>query len=118
VIYKLAVAVLLLACTATSQPKLTAAEAKDHIGKRATVCGVVASANFAQRSRRSPTFLNLDQPYPKHIFTAVIWLEDRPKFGQPEVALKGKKICVTGTIADYQNKPEIVLREKNQLTTE
>ena len=43
------------------EKKLTAAEAKDHIGKKATVCGTVASANFAQRSRRQPTFLNFSK---------------------------------------------------------
>jgi len=60
----------------------------------------------------------LDKPYPNHIFTAVIWIEDRPKFGQPEAELKGKKICVTGTIEEYQQKPQIMLRERTQLTTE
>jgi hypothetical protein len=44
--------------------KLTAAEAKDHIGERATVCGRVASTRYAVTSRGKPTFLNLDKPYP------------------------------------------------------
>jgi hypothetical protein len=43
---------------------LTAAQAKDHVGEPATVCGVVASATFATRTKGQPTFLNLDQPYP------------------------------------------------------
>ncbi len=77
----------------------------------------MASANFASRSRRQPTFLNLDKPYPDHIFTAVIWGEDRTKFGQPET-LKGKKVCVTGLIEEYKGKPEMILREKSQLTVE
>ena len=64
---------------------LTAAQAKDHVGETATVCGVVANATFAARTTGQPTFLNLDQPYPSHIFTALIWGSDRLKFGQPEV---------------------------------
>lgn len=68
---------------------LTAAQAKDHIGERATVCGVVASANYAQRSKNTPTFLNLDKPYPEHVFTVVIWGADRAKFGTPETTLNG-----------------------------
>lgn len=111
---------LFAACATTSATteKLTAAQAKDHVGKQATVCGVVASANFAARSRRQPTFLNLDEPYPNHIFTAVIWIEDRPKFGTPETTLKGKRVCVFGLIESYQNKPQIVLRDAKQLAEE
>jgi hypothetical protein len=44
--------------------KLTAVEAKDHIGERATVCGRVASTRYAATTRGKPTFLNLDKPYP------------------------------------------------------
>lgn len=108
------------ACAApsASADKITAAQAKDYVGKHATVCGVVASANFAARSKRQPTFLNLDKPYPDHIFTAVIWIEDRPKFGTPETTLKGKKVCVSGLVESYQGRPEIVLRDAKQLTEE
>ncbi len=76
--------------------KLTAAEAKDHIGERATVCGKVASTHFAGRSKGQPTFLNLDEPYPKQIFTIVIWGSDRAKFGDPESKYKEQTVCVTG----------------------
>ncbi|HEU0173449.1 MAG TPA: DNA-binding protein [Blastocatellia bacterium] len=106
------------ATSSASADKITAAQAKDYIGKQATVCGVVASANFATRSKRQPTFLNLDKPFPDHIFTAVIWIEDRPKFGTPETSLKGKRICVSGLIESYQGKPEIALRDPKQLTME
>ena len=116
-IYQL-VLVALLTLPAAPQQSLTAAQAKDHLNERATVCGVVASANFAQRSNRQPTFLNLDKPHPGAIFTALIWGDDRPKFGQPEVELKGKRICVTGLIEDYKGTPEIILREKAQLKLE
>src|SRR5262249_30473130 len=94
---------------------LTAAQAKDHVGEIATVCGVVASATFATRSKGQPTFLNLDKPYPEHIFTALIWGSDRPKFGQPENTYKGKRICVTGTIKAYRGVPEIVVTEPGQI---
>jgi hypothetical protein len=112
-------ALLLCACatSSASSDKITAAQAKDYVGKQATVCGIVASANFAARSKRQPTFLNLDKPYPDHIFTAVIWIEDRAKFGTPET-LKGKRVCVSGLIESYQGKPQIVLREAAQLRPE
>ena len=103
--------------SSASADKITPAQAKDYVGKQATVCGVVASANFAARSKRQPTFLNLDEPYPRHIFTAVIWIEDRPKFGKPET-LKGRRVCVSGLVEDYRGKPQIVLQEAEQLRPE
>jgi hypothetical protein len=45
--------------------KLSTVEAKDHIGDRATVCGKVVSTHCARSSKGEPTFLNLDEPYPK-----------------------------------------------------
>ena len=98
-----------------AQKKLAAREAKDHIGERATVCGVVASAHYAAKSRGNPTFLNLDEPYPKQIFTVVIWGSDRPKFADPEQKYGHKKVCVTGQIKDYRGVPEIVASEPAQI---
>jgi hypothetical protein len=60
-----------------AQERISPAEAGKYVGKNATVCGQVASSNFASRSRRQPTFLNLDRPYPNQIFTALIWGENR-----------------------------------------
>jgi hypothetical protein len=79
------------------------------------VCGLVASATFAARTKGQPTFLNLDKPYPEHIFTALIWGSDRPKFGQPEDAYKGKRICVTGTVKAYRGVHEIIVTDPGQL---
>ncbi|HEV2549584.1 MAG TPA: hypothetical protein VGU20_19870 [Stellaceae bacterium] len=99
------------ACAATRTPD----EASRHVGESATVCGTVASADYAARSKGQPTFLNLDKPYPNHVFTAVIWGTDRPKFGTPE-ALLGKPVCVTGMIKLFRNKPEIILTDPSQLS--
>jgi DNA/RNA endonuclease YhcR with UshA esterase domain len=98
--------------------KLTAAEAKDHIGEKATVCGTVASARYAEGSKGQPTFLNLDEPYPKDIFTILIWGSDRDKFGQPETKFQNAKICVTGSITSYRGSAEIIASDPNQITLE
>jgi DNA/RNA endonuclease YhcR with UshA esterase domain len=90
-------------------------DAARHIGETATVCGTVASAKFASSSRSQPTFLDLDKPYPNAPFTAVIFGDDRAKFGTPETSLRGKRICVTGQIRDYRGKPEIILNDPSQL---
>jgi micrococcal nuclease len=96
--------------------ELTTTQAPSHIGETATVCGVVASANYASRSNRQPTFLNLDRAYPNHIFTVVIWGSDRSKFDAPEVSLMGKRLCAKGSIKEYKGKPEIVASDPSQLT--
>lgn len=94
---------------------LLAGEAQQHIGEDACVCGIVASSHYATKTRRQPTFLNLGKPYQDQIFTAVIWGDDRPKFGEPERAFEGKSICVTGRIEIYKDKPEIIVHEPDQL---
>jgi len=109
---------LSLPAWALQNKRLTAAQAKDHVGERATVCGTVASAKFAEKTKGSPTFLDFEKPFPRQLFTAVIWGDDRPKFGQPEVEYQGKKICVTGEIKLFRKRPEIVVTEKNQITGE
>ena len=95
---------------------LSPEDAAGHVGETATVCGMVASAKFAAGSRSQPTFLDLGKPYPSAVFTAVIFGDDRPKFGTPENSLRGKRICVTGQIREYRGKPEIILNDPSQLS--
>jgi DNA/RNA endonuclease YhcR with UshA esterase domain len=92
-----------------------AQKASNHLGKHATVCGKVVSANYASRSREKPTFLNLDKPYPRQVFTAVIWGEDWEKFDEPETTYRGKNVCVTGKIGSYRDVPQIIVNEPSQI---
>lgn len=115
---------LLALCCVASFPvqaqtkKITAAEAKDHGGEAATVCGQVASTRYAERSKGQPTFVNLDKPYPDAIFTILIWGDDRPKFGVPESKYRDSNVCVTGKISSYRGTPEIVAREPSQIVAQ
>ncbi len=113
--------VVLIVCFQTvateAQQRINPSDAQQYVGKRATVCGRVASAFYAARSRGRPTFLNLDRPYPNATFTAVIWGEKRSKFSEPpERGYQGKRICVTGTITTYRSLPEIVVSDPSQIT--
>ena len=94
---------------------LSPAEAKNHIGERATVCGKVASTHYAARTKGSPTFLNLDEPYPNQIFTILIWGSDRSRFDVPESTYDGKRVCVTGLIKEYRGVPEIIAEQPSQI---
>jgi hypothetical protein len=109
---------LLAFSTAAQTNKITGAEAKDHVGEIRTVCGKVVSTHYASGSKGQPTFLNLDEPYPKEVFTILIWGNDRAKFGTPETKYKDAKVCVTGKITSHREKPEIIATEPSQIVQE
>jgi hypothetical protein len=98
-----------------AEQKLSAREAAQHEGEQATICGVVVSAHYAARSKGRLTFLDFDQPYPNAAFTVLIWGEDRPKFGAPEVRLRDQRVCATGLTRMYRGTAEMIAREPSQL---
>jgi len=108
----------ILAGPVLAQKKLSPAEAKEHVGETATVCGNVVSTRYAASTRGRPTFLNFDKPYPNQIFTVLIWGSDRSKFGTPETDYKDKRVCAAGKISEYRGVPEIVATDPKQLTIE
>jgi hypothetical protein len=48
--------------TLAEERRISTQEAHRYIGQNMTVCGFVASAKYAYRSKGQPTFLNLDAP--------------------------------------------------------
>jgi DNA/RNA endonuclease YhcR with UshA esterase domain len=97
--------------TTTNQPvRILAGEAKDHLSAQAIVTGKVAEVNKAASLVR----LNFEQPYPKQVFTAVIFAAKTNLF--PEIEkLQGKTVEISGKIADYRGRPQIILTSTNQL---
>ncbi|MGY6519267.1 MAG: hypothetical protein ACXIUZ_11210 [Lysobacteraceae bacterium] len=96
--------------------QIPAEQAQDFIGRDATVCGKVESANFAENAAGTPTFLHLGAPFPRQPFQVRIAGEHRGNFGfAPEEALKDKVICATGRIARASNRAEIVVRSPSEL---
>jgi len=93
---------------------LSAADAKNHIGEQATVCGQVAGERTATGSRGEPTFINLDAAYPDQIFTILVWGDDRPNVGP--LPSEGARVCASGRIQEYRGVTEIVVRSKAQLS--
>ena len=107
----IAVLPLLFSSTLISQT-LTASEARTHVGENATVCGQIAGERTAESSPGKPMFLNLDQAYPKQIFTIVVWGSDREAIGKlPDAG----RVCVAGRIELYRGVPEIVVRSPAKL---
>ena len=95
--------------------KYTAAEAKDHIGEAAIVCGKVVGTRFADNIRGTPTFLNFEKPHPNQLFTVVIWGRYRDKFEKPGAKYKDKEICVKGKIEEHRGSPQIEARDPAQI---
>jgi hypothetical protein len=56
----------------TSAAPLSPEDVKAHIGEIATVCGVVASAEYEANEQSRPTLLDLGKAHPNAVFTAVI----------------------------------------------
>jgi len=73
----LLLSLLAFALTPISAQTISAADAKNHVGEKATVCGKVASERTATSSRGEPTFINLDAAYPNQVFTILVWGDDR-----------------------------------------
>jgi micrococcal nuclease len=95
---------------------ITVEEASEFFRQSKTVCGKVVDSKRAEKIPRQPTFLYLDQPYPNHFFTIVIWGEDRGKFDEPpETLYDGKDVCVSGLIVEHKGKPQVVVKNPSQV---
>ena len=106
---------LLAAAAVNAADPLDPADAIDHIGEEATVCGEVTGAKFSSHRKRKPTFIDFGPPHPNHVFTALIWGEFRDKFDYVPESLLGRTICVSGTITEHKGRPEIKVSEPSQI---
>lgn len=113
-----AMLLLTLGVSPVRAAEIGAEEAAKHVGESATVCGVVESARYSERSKAQPTFLNLGRPYPNQVFTVLIFGSDRAKFGTPEKTFLHKRICATGVINIYdiyEARPEMIVHDPAQI---
>jgi hypothetical protein len=99
---------LVLICATTAAQTIPPSEAAKHEGEQGTVCGRIASEHTATSSRGTPTFINLDKPYPNQVFTVLIWGSDRAKVGA--IPPSGM-LCAMGEITSYRGTPEIVVKD-------
>lgn len=94
--------------SATAPPILAPAEAAQHVGELRTVCGTVVNIHTASASHGTPTFFDMDQPWPHQIFDFVIWGDDQDTVGRFP---KSGKVCASGKITLYRGRPEILLTD-------
>jgi hypothetical protein len=86
-------------------------DAGPHAGETVCVSGRVIKV-FT--SRGGNTFLDFCQDYRDCPFTSVIFSSDKNKFGDLE-SLAGRQIEIRGPIAVYRGKPEIIIRDPEQI---
>ncbi len=85
-----------------------------YIHKMVVVTGQIASTRLVESNNM--TLLNVGADNPNQDFTIIIRSENRSKFGQPEIDLKGKTVTVLGMVTDYKGKPEIEILNPSQLS--
>ena len=93
---------------------ITAADAKNHIGERAAVCGKVASERTATNSRGEQTLINLDTADSNQAFAVLVWGDDRA-IVEP-LPHTGDRTCAEGLIERDRGGAEIVVRSSAQLS--
>ena len=87
-----------------------------HVGDSVTVNGMVYPTKYMVNSDNKPTLLNMGAPYPKQLLTVVIYEEDRSKFPEsPESYFKEKELLVSGRIELYNDRPQIIVRKREQV---
>lgn len=85
-------------------------EAGAHVGEKVTLEGQIVATHTSPLS----TLLSFDQSFSS--FTAVIRPVDRGAFPpEPEKYYRGKQVEITGTVVEYDNKAEIVLKSPDQI---
>jgi DNA/RNA endonuclease YhcR with UshA esterase domain len=99
----------IISCT-NAQKKITPDEAKDNIGKKVKVIGTVDQVYHSEKVVK----LNIGGVFPDNLFTAVIFAADTAAFPNID-AYQGKEVEVTGTVQEYKDKPEIIMKEADQL---
>ena len=85
--------------------KISAADAVRYIGKKEIVCTRV----YGVKELPSINFINVGANFPNNPLTIVVFPGDKRNFKDGLEIYDNKNICVTGTIKEYNGKPEIII---------
>lgn len=86
-------------------------QARHYIGKNISVQGHIVQVS---RSEGGDVFFNFEKGYPHQPFAAVIFAKNVPNFGYL-YQYWGNTVKVTGTVEEYEGRPEIVLQHNEQI---
>jgi hypothetical protein len=99
-------------------PRITAADAKNHLGETVTVCGKVVDTKIAKNGlagHGKPVTFDLDQPEPNPVFYFVTFGAQPGGPQEAIAAYQGKRVCVTGKIAFAAAVPFILAADRSQI---
>lgn len=102
---------LFVVSLAKAQTTISIKEVSKHIGEEVTICDSV----YTTRALANLTLINLGAEFPKQLLTVVIYKADLTKFKEPEKTYLNKKICITGKLVLFNEKPQIVVTEPKQI---
>jgi len=106
--------ILLIGFSASAQT-IKPSEAKQHVGDKVTVCGIVKGTTVVKGNPET-TLLTLGEEKSKATVSIAIWSTDYPKFKYvPAEYLKGKYICVTGWMKLQGGKPQVIITSQEQV---
>lgn len=102
---------LFIGSAVKSQTSISINEVSKHIGETVKICDSV----YTTRALGGLTLINLGAAFPKQLLTVVIYKDDIAKFTTPEKTYLNKKVCITGKLVLYNEKPQIVVTEPKQI---
>jgi DNA/RNA endonuclease YhcR with UshA esterase domain len=105
-------AIICAASITAQSSNYTAVEAAKHVGETATVTGMVDGVH---QSGKGNIFLNMGGKYPNQAFTAFIPSSSAGQFTNPQ-QYEGRTVTVSGKIALYKGKPEIIVNSPSQIS--
>lgn len=95
-----------------AQTKISIDSISTNMGETVQICSKV----YGIKSLDKVTFINLGSAYPNSPLTIVIFAKDLLNFNStPEELYKSKQICVTGKLAEYKGKPQIVVTKPDEI---
>lgn len=98
---------------------ITAAQAKDFVGKQVLLCDRVKNGHMDNISKDEPTVVYIGDTYETRTLALVFTKADLKNFSfDPEKKMENHTFCVHGTITMYKDKPAIYVKSEEQLNVE
>jgi hypothetical protein len=99
-------------------PRVNPGDAKNHVGEMATVCGRVVDTKtlkYGIAGRGKPVLFDIDDPEPNPVFYFVAFGSAPAGPEEAITAYNGKRVCVTGKIAETSSLPFIMAADRTQI---
>ncbi|MGN6395941.1 MAG: hypothetical protein ACTHMI_10275 [Mucilaginibacter sp.] len=104
---------ILFSLNCRAQKRINAKDAANHKGETLMVCDKVFNTEVARTGNTTLLYVGSEDG---RYLTVLVKGPDHPKFNwHPERDFKGRTICVSGKIVDYNGRPAIYVTDPSQL---